>query len=581
MEPGLSSREDGDKGARKRRGNGAGGGGDGSLYEANKESVHSENNDNLLYHHRDASDPYAERSSLIEYEAALFGDSSANEEHAHKARGDPNDRESGYAYNKLGGNETDTPQLRKDAEDEHVVVAVFRIVLMCLAQVGSAAINVAYISLMLPQQVWMIVGNEHKGRTLGLLSGIGGILSIVLPPFVGYASDRYRSQYGRRKPFMAAGLSTMGFSFLIAGISANTNDLAAIGTIYIVSVVGGILLSTAFNATIPDMAEPTQYGTISGVVGALTIVGYGIGAGIGAASTSIGIPASYYLLDAVIVVTGVITLNVYKEDVFLPSGSFSQRKAAPASAKGSIYEFEPASDDDEEEEETEVKDSSRTSRTAYCGRARRLVVRMAGPFAENGFFWVFVTRLLVQFGVFTVMQFMLFWVSDVLPFQGLEATTRAAILFAPVFCTALISSLSVGRLTDLNGGKRKTLLITSSIVLGMCSFGVAFIENFIVAMVFMLIFGTAMGTFMSLDYALVCDVLPSTANVARDLGVWHISIVLPQLVAAPIAGALLDVMNNLGGKHGLPHVGYSLIFIVAAIYFFAASACFLKLKNVA
>lgn len=560
------------RGARKRYNN------TGHHYYLASDSI-SQNYEESLF--RGVPDPFAEQSSLIQYEAALLNVPS--QEHTSRVRFPVAQKVTQSNENK---SDDGHPETVSD-EEEHTFVAFFRILFMCLAQIGSSSINVTYISLLLPQQILTIVGDGHKGRALGFLAGAGGILSILLPPFVGHASDRCRSRLGRRKPFMAAGLTILGIGFIVAGLSSEAESMVAVSIIYIVIVVGGVLHTTAFNATIPDMTERTQYGTTSGIVGALTIIGYGVGASLGAASTSLGIASSFYLLDIVVILTGIVTLSVYKEDVFLPPAPSTNPSNTSNQASPRVVDSESGNADLLESTES----SSISSATSFNEEAKPhadphydpplgVLSSMIGPFAKHDFFWVFVTRLLIQFGVFTVMQFMLFWVTDVLPLENVLPPTRAAILFIPVFCTALISSVAIGRLSDRMGGKRKSLLVLSSMVLGICSLSVAFIESFYVAMVFMLVFGFAMGTFMSLDYALVCDVLPSSEHAARDLGVWHISIVLPQLIAAPIGGALLDMFNREGLHFGMPHLGYTVIFIVAALYFFAASACFLKLKNV-
>ncbi len=44
----------------------------------------------------------------------------------------------------------------------------------------------------------------------------------------------------------------------------------------------------------------------------------------------------------------------------------------------------------------------------------------------------------------------------------------------------------------------------------------------------------------AVDWALATDVLPSEEDYARDMGVWHISFTLRQVLATPIGGIVLD-----------------------------------------
>src|SRR5215210_4555877 len=48
-----------------------------------------------------------------------------------------------------------------------------------------------------------------SGTLVGIASGIGLIWDAVIDPYIGYASDRAHSRFGRRHSFMAAGALTM------------------------------------------------------------------------------------------------------------------------------------------------------------------------------------------------------------------------------------------------------------------------------------------------------------------------------------------------------------------------------------
>ena len=70
-----------------------------------------------------------------------------------------------------------------------------------------------------------------------------------------------------------------------------------------------------------------------------------------------------------------------------------------------------------------------------------------------------------------------------------------------------------------------------------------------------------------MDWALATDVLPNMDDAAKDMGIWHIALTFPQLVATPLAGFLLDVGQRAGQARQLPTLGYTVIFGVAIIYF--------------
>src|SRR5947209_7809595 len=64
----------------------------------------------------------------------------------------------------------------------------------------------ALIFVVLPRQVELMTGPQAAAR-LGLLLGAGSVLALVVPLIVGPLSDRCISVWGRRRPYMAAGVA--------------------------------------------------------------------------------------------------------------------------------------------------------------------------------------------------------------------------------------------------------------------------------------------------------------------------------------------------------------------------------------
>ena len=48
-----------------------------------------------------------------------------------------------------------------------------------------------------------------------------------------------------------------------------------------------------------------------------------------------------------------------------------------------------------------------------------------------------------------------------------------------------------------------------------------------------------------MDFALVMDVLPEEREKAKDIAVWHQALVLPQALATPVGGLVLDLFERL------------------------------------
>ena len=76
------------------------------------------------------------------------------------------------------------------------------------------------------------------------------------------------------------------------------------------------------------------------------------------------------------------------------------------------------------------------------------------------------------------------------------------------------------------------------------------------------LFGVGAGAYQSVDWALVADVLPSYKHYARDMGIWNISLSLPQVIAPVIGGPLIDAFT----QRGMPALGFQVLFAIAVVY---------------
>ena len=88
--------------------------------------------------------------------------------------------------------------------------------------------------------------------------------------------------------------------------------------------------------------------------------------------------------------------------------------------------------------------------------------------------------------------------------------------------------------------------------------------------------GMGFGSFQSVDFALVMDVLPHDRDKAKDIAVWHQALILPNALATPIGGVILDYFQSVDCELGL---GYIILFVVTAVYFCVSGIFVLKIKR--
>jgi MFS family permease len=89
-----------------------------------------------------------------------------------------------------------------------------------------------------------------------------------------------------------------------------------------------------------------------------------------------------------------------------------------------------------------------------------------------------------------------------------------------------------------------------------------------------LVFGAAYGTYQAVDWSLALEVLPDNASAGKDMGIWNVSMVLPQIVGPAATGWTLSWMKTLAGLGP----AYVMSFAVAAIWLVLAASLVSRIK---
>ena len=384
----------------------------------------------------------------------------------------------------------------------------------------------------LPRQVLDLVGDAEKGRALGLVVAIGAVVGLVVPPIVGALSDRTSSRFGPRAPYMAAGLAVN-----LAGLLwlALARDLPTLLLAYALVNLGSGLTAGPYAAVLPDNVPPEQRGSASGWIGLMAMLGNFAGGVLGYFYQPLGGPAAAYAIVAAMLVVGL-------GGTLAALGAPVPRAVAPF-------------------------------------RWRELFAALRiDPRRTPDFFWVFMTRFLTMMGIFTVQEFLQYYQRDVVGEytvlgRRLASDPEGAVgLFVlAVLVGAIASTLWSGKLSDRRG--RKGVVVASGATMAVASAAFVLAERFDVGLLLGVGFGLGYGAFQAVDWALAADVLPSSQDSARDMGIWHAATVLPQVVAVPIGGALIDALSG-------QRLAYQLVFALAAVYFVLGSVFIGRVRGV-
>ncbi|MGD0173466.1 MAG: MFS transporter, partial [Anaerolineales bacterium] len=124
--------------------------------------------------------------------------------------------------------------------------------------------------ILLPTILLLYVANDQKNTVLGLLTGIGLIIAMVIQPVAGAVSDRWASRFGRRRPLIALG--TLG-DFLFLGVMAIAAGVPGLAIGYIGLQFTSNTAHGPVQGLLPDLVPAEQMGRGSAIKSALDMLG--------------------------------------------------------------------------------------------------------------------------------------------------------------------------------------------------------------------------------------------------------------------------------------------------------------------
>ena len=333
--------------------------------------------------------------------------------------------------------------------------------------------DAALMTIAVPSALLNLAPGTHV-QALSALASIAAVAAMIVPPFAGWLSDHMRRGGGERRAFVAAGLA-IDVAALIA--LAFTHTLVAFAACLVLAIVGSNIALAAYQALLPELVPRAQWGAVSGVRGAASLVGTVLGLSVAGIAPD---PRITFVAAAVVVAVCSLSLLAIRE----------------------VEWTEP--------DHVHVRD-------------------------WHDFMVVFAARALVFFGLILLQTFVLYYFRDV---QGLPNPSAGTALAA--FCTmigATASSIYLGILSDRAPRKIITAIAGVPMAIAAIGFAIAPAPQWIFLYAFL--FGIGFGGVFSSGWALAMDSIPAMRDVARDLGLWGIATNLPNVFAPLIGGWLI------------------------------------------
>ena len=360
--------------------------------------------------------------------------------------------------------------------------------------------------VLLPLQITGI-DPANKVANLAVVTTIGAFAAMIAQPVAGMISDRTRSRFGRRAPWMVAGVLIGGLALVGMALA---DGIAQIAIAWTIVQVAYNFAQGPLSAILPDRVPRAARGTFAALAGMGAMLG-ALGGQVAGSALASSIPAAYLGLAGLALVVTVLFV------VFNPDHSSRDQQNSPFSLRVFLATF------------------------------------WVNPVKHPDFFWAFTGRLLLYTGYFAVTGYQLFILQD---YVGLGDAAVASIpLFGLVGLVGMIAAMLVGGPLSDKLGRRKIFVFASSVLVGLALVVPLVSPTFDGWLVYTIVAGIGFGMFQSVDQALMSEVLPSKDSYAKDLGVVNIAATLPQTLAPAVGGA---IVLAFGGYAALFPVGIAL-----------------------
>jgi MFS family permease len=352
----------------------------------------------------------------------------------------------------------------------------------------------------------LVAGIDPEGK-VGALAAImtaGAITNALSQPVVGAFSDRTRTRFGRRLPWMVGGSLVGG---LALGLTGDATSLLVLGLLWVLVQFALNGLEVSMDAYLVDAFPPARRGFAAGVVG-LALVG-GTSAGALLTGFLAGRPSVATWILAGLIALSVVIFAVLVRDGATPP-QLPSRRALDA--------------------------------------VRALWKSVA---AHPDFIKILLWRIGYGIAYGSVFAYLLYIVTDLIGASELEAAKVVALLTVVAGVSSAVSVILGGWLSDRLQRRRLFLLIgNAAIVTGNVLLIVR--PSVPTAIVTALLFGAGLGLAISCGRALASQVLPSQEHgAATGLGVLSTAASIGQ-AAAPAIGAFAIALG-----------GYPAVFVVS------------------
>jgi Na+/melibiose symporter-like transporter len=405
--------------------------------------------------------------------------------------------------------------------DDRPPLPLSQLVTLSIYWLGILTIMNGLGSLILPARIEDMLGPDLAGIGIAVVNGVAMIAPIIVQPTVGVLSDYTITRWGRRKPYIFIG-GLLDIVFLY-GIATSDTFLTLVAFYFLIQVSSNFAQGP-FQGYVPDLVPARQVGLASGLMGLMLVGGTIVGVLIANVGLQTGsIVAATMALGAVELVAMLIVVTRVREGTSGPKRTMSWGRLA-LSAWG-----------------TDI-------------------------LREKSVIWLLLVRLLFL-GATAATSFALFYFDRTHGLTREEASTMVTVGTIIIGLTSLVATIPGARVSDRLG--RKPVIYGGMVLLALGLVGLIVAPSPSVAVALFVPAGLGIGTFLSVDWALMSDVIPKHTS-ARYMGILNAGTALAAPVYQVFGGVAIFLVSQSTGDPSAPGGPIAAMFV--ALGFVAVSA---------
>lgn len=337
-----------------------------------------------------------------------------------------------------------------------------------------AAPSAAALTVLIPAKLATIAPDD-KVQVLALLTVAGSLMALVAAIGFGTLSDRTRTRFGKRSPWMVAGALGAGGALLALSVAQDVGTILALWILFQAALNA---LIAPLKALLADRVARERLGRVSSVYGASTLVGFAIG-----------------------VVAGALFVTHPDDGLRIAALAIAVLPLASV-----LLVREPTNQHEPQRHE---------------GRWAVLAA-LVPPRNAPDFYWALGGRFGVMLGGSMITTFQLYILTDYAGLDLDEAGRIVGIGAVLHLVASIVGSVISGVVSDYLQ-RRRSLVFAASLLIATAMIFPFLIPTGWAMLVYATLVGFGMGVYYAVDVALMTEVLPDSSAHSRDLGILNIS----------------------------------------------------------